>query len=150
MGQGRFGRDRSKGKVSTSQQSRWGRVGSCPAGPARRESRGGASLQGREGDRGLPVTQPVRATRGEEAVSVAAVSHFQTSVIFGSLLPHGILSVSYLNMESSSPRAGMVTQQRISSGQQASFPCQHVRPLDSCEKACSVCLLICFQQLRTV
>ena len=69
-------------------------------------------------------------------------------VIFGSLLPHSILSVSYLNMESSRPRAGMVTEQRISSGPQASFPCQHVRPLDSCKKACSVCLLICLKTAK--
>ena len=48
---------------------------------------------GAERKTGLPVTQPVRATRGEEAVSVAAVSHFQTSVIFGSLLG---LMVSFL------------------------------------------------------
>ena len=72
--------------MSTPKQSRWERLGSCPAGPARRETTGGASLCGREGDRGLPVTQPVRATWGEEAVSVAAVSHFQTSFTFGFLL----------------------------------------------------------------
>ena len=35
---------------------------------------------GAERKTGLPVTQPVRATRGEEAVSVAAVSHFQTKL----------------------------------------------------------------------